>query len=76
MSYDHKPAVGDGIKFGMTPEEMKLCGSYFADLFKATQNKSLPVQRRMPAFFATIGPAEIRDWIAMHRAETTIRGAA
>lgn len=69
MAYDQKPAIGDGIKFGMTPEEMKLCGKYISDLFTATQNKALPVHKRMPAFFRTIGPEHIWDWIAMHRAE-------
>lgn len=69
MSNDHKPAPGDGITFGLSAAEMRECGKYIADRFFAEQNLSLKPHARRPAFFRTIGPDDIHDWIAMRASE-------
>lgn len=58
---DDPPAEGDGVKFGMTPEEMKLCGKHFAAMFLEEPRQS------RPSFFAQIKARDIHAWLSHYR---------
>lgn len=52
---------GDGIEFGMSKEEQRACGRYFADEYMRTKAKN------RTAFFTSIRARDIQAWLARHR---------